>query len=73
VFVPYADDPHGLVVGSTGSGTQIVVDWGGRVHRSIGASLDGDFEPVADSVEQFLSQLRHAVAEFVGNNRIVEL
>jgi hypothetical protein len=73
VFVPYADDPYGLVVGSTGGGAQFVVDWGGCVHRSIGASLDGDFEPVADSVEQFLSRLRYAVTEFVENNRIVEL
>ncbi|GAA1656797.1 hypothetical protein [Actinoplanes couchii] len=67
------EDPHGPVIGSTGGGTQFVLDRDGRVHRSVGASLDGDFVPVADSVEQFLSRLRHAVTEFVRHNRIVDL
>jgi hypothetical protein len=73
VLVPGADDPQGLVIGSTGGGAQFVLGRGGRVHRSIGASLDGDFELVADSVEQFLSRVRHAVTEFIENNRIVEI
>jgi hypothetical protein len=73
VFVPRADDPHGLLIGSTGGGTQFVMDWGGCVHRSIGASLDGDFEQVACSVEQFLSRVRYAVTEFTTDHRIVDL
>ncbi|MBB2943667.1 hypothetical protein FB565_003396 [Actinoplanes lutulentus] len=73
VFLPRADDPHGLLIGSTGGGIQFVMDWAGCVHRSISASLDGDFEQVACTTEQFLTQLRYAVSEFVTDNRIVVL
>lgn len=73
VVVPEADDPHALLIGSTGGGTQFVMDRGGCVHRSIGASLDGDFEQVARSAEQFLSRLRYAVTEFATNKQIVDL
>ncbi|MEU4625195.1 hypothetical protein AB0G04_35130 [Actinoplanes sp. NPDC023801] len=73
VFLPEADDPHGLLIGSTGGGTQFVMGWGGSVHRSIGASLDGDFEQVACSAEQFLSRVRYAVTEFITDHRIVDL
>ncbi|SDS44525.1 hypothetical protein [Actinoplanes derwentensis] len=73
VFVPGADDTHGLPVGSTGGGDQFVVDWGGAVHRSIGASLDGDFVRVADSIEHFLARLRYAVTAFTEDNRIVDV
>ncbi|MBL7254034.1 hypothetical protein [Paractinoplanes lichenicola] len=65
--------PHGLLIGSTGGGTQFVIDGTGRVQRSIGASLEGDFKPVADSLEQFLTEVRFAVTEFVSHNRIVGL
>jgi hypothetical protein len=72
-YLPAATDHHGLVIGSTGGGTQFVQDWGGRVHRSVGASLEGDFKQVADSAEQFLEHLRHAVTEFVTRNEVMDL
>jgi hypothetical protein len=73
VFLPHADDPHGLVIGSTGGGMQFVADWSGAVHRSVAATLDADFEPVADSVERFLHRLRHVVIEFVDSRRVQDL
>ncbi|GIG01127.1 hypothetical protein Cci01nite_62200 [Catellatospora citrea] len=72
-FLPHADDPRGLVIGSTGAGVLFVADWGGAVHRSVAASMDADFEPVADSVEHFLHRLRQVVHEFVDSGTVQDL
>jgi len=70
VFLPESDDPHGLLIGSDGGGIQCVADWSGAVHRSTTATLDGEFRQVAETVEQFLDLVRHAVIRFVDHNNV---
>lgn len=43
------------------------------MHRSVAASLDADFEPVADSVEHFLHRLRQVVHEIVDDGTAQDL
>ncbi|MCX5396444.1 SMI1/KNR4 family protein [Streptomyces sp. NBC_00102] len=65
VFVPEADDPHGMVIGSDGGGHLFVADWGGAIHRTRTASLDAEeFDRVADDLPEFLDLLRGAVVRF---------
>jgi hypothetical protein len=74
VFVPMADDPHGMVIGSNGGGRLYVADWGGAVHRSRTASTDnGEFDRVADDLPQFLDRLRRCVTRFVTTGEPGEL
>ena len=73
VFLPLADNPRGLPFGSTGGGLQYVVDWGGCVHRSTTASVEGDFETVAPSLQQFLERLRDAVVTFTETGAVVDV
>ncbi|MFJ8827628.1 SMI1/KNR4 family protein [Streptomyces sp. NPDC102467] len=66
VFIPEADDPHGMVIGSDGGGILFVADWGGAIHRSRTASLDeAEFDRVANDLPEFLDLLRRSVARFV--------
>ncbi|MFD9325843.1 SMI1/KNR4 family protein [Streptomyces sp. NPDC060065] len=66
VFIPMADDPHGMVIASDGGGFLFVADWGGVIHRSRTASLDeGEFDMVAEDLPQFLELIRRSVARFV--------
>ncbi|MEU6676391.1 SMI1/KNR4 family protein [Streptomyces sp. NPDC046925] len=65
-FIPMADDPHGMVIGSDGGGILFVADWGGVIHRSRTASLDAaDFDRVADDFPEFLELIRRSVTRFV--------
>ncbi|MFD6423911.1 hypothetical protein [Streptomyces sp. NPDC060198] len=65
VFVPEADDPHGVVIGSDGGGGLFVADRGGAVHRTRTASPGGsEFDRVADDLQEFLELLRAAVVRF---------
>ncbi|MFE2316503.1 hypothetical protein ACFXC8_25800 [Streptomyces sp. NPDC059441] len=66
VFVPEADDPHGMVIASNGGGVLYVADWGGAIHRSRSASLDdAEFDKLADDLPQFLDHIRRCVVSFV--------
>ena len=66
VFIPEADDPHGMVIASNGAGVRYVADWGGAIHRSRTASLDdGEFDMVADNLQEFLDHMRRCVLRFV--------
>ncbi|WP_329042218.1 hypothetical protein OHT61_28850 [Streptomyces sp. NBC_00178] len=66
VFVPEADDPHGIVIASDGGGISYVADRGGAIHRSRTASLDdADFDKVADNLPQFLDHVRRSIIRFV--------
>jgi hypothetical protein len=66
VFVPEADDPHGLVIASNGGGILYAADRGGAIHRSRTASLDGaEFDKVADNLPRFLEHVRRCVVRFV--------
>ncbi|MEU6763887.1 SMI1/KNR4 family protein [Streptomyces sp. NPDC046853] len=65
-FIPMADDPHGMVIGSDGGGILFVADWGGVIHRSRTASLDAaEFDRVADDFPEFLDLIRRSVTRFV--------
>ncbi|WP_020555798.1 hypothetical protein [Embleya scabrispora] len=65
VFIPLADDPGGMVIGSDGGRHQFVADWGGVVHKSRTASVhEGEFDRVADDFPQFLELLRRSVLRF---------
>ena len=66
VFLPEADDPHGMVIASNGGGNLYVADWGGAIHRSRTASMeDAEFDKIADSVPEFLDHMRNCVVRFV--------
>lgn len=66
VFIPEADDPHGMVIGSDGGGILFVAGWGGVIHRSRTASLDeAEFDRVAEDLPEFLGLIRGSVARFV--------
>ncbi|MGW0859416.1 hypothetical protein [Streptomyces sp. NPDC002690] len=65
VFMPEADDPHGLVIGSDGGGGLFVADRGGAIHRTRTAAPGGaEFDRVADDLPEFLDLLRGAVVRF---------
>lgn len=66
VFLPEADDPHGMVIASNGGGNLYVADWGGAIHGSRTASMeDAEFDKIADSVPEFLDHMRNRVVRFV--------
>lgn len=66
VFIPEADDPHGMVIASNGGGILYVADWGGAIHRTRTTSLDdAEFDKVADGLPQFLDHIRCCVVSFV--------
>ena len=74
VFVPEADDPHGIVIASNGGGILYVADWGGSIHRSRTASLDdAEFDKVADNLPEFLDHIRRCVVRFVETGATGEL
>ncbi|MFI9724390.1 hypothetical protein ACIHFE_32940 [Streptomyces sp. NPDC052396] len=65
VFVPEADDPHGMVIASNGGGILYVADRGGAIHRSRTASLDdAEFDKVTDNLSEFLDHIRRCVVRF---------
>ncbi|GAA2542956.1 hypothetical protein GCM10010435_08500 [Winogradskya consettensis] len=65
-FIHSADhDFSGGVFASDGGGILFAVRADGTVWRSVTASQDGDFEPVAEDLEDFLDQLRRAVIRFI--------
>jgi len=55
----------GVVFASNGGGILYAVGADGRVHRTLVASVDGGFEPVAGDLRGFLAHVRAAVAHFV--------
>lgn len=66
VFIPEADDPHGMVIASNGGGILYVADWGGAIHRSRTATVDdSEFDRVADNLPDFLDHMRRSVVHFV--------
>ncbi|MFE3855213.1 hypothetical protein ACFXPN_29275 [Streptomyces griseorubiginosus] len=74
VFLPEADDPHGMVIASNGGGNLYVADWGGAIHRSRTASMeDAKFDKIADSVPEFLDHMRNCVVRFVRTGATGEL
>ncbi|MGW4204911.1 hypothetical protein [Streptomyces sp. NPDC004726] len=74
VFVPEADDPHGMVIASNGGGIFYVADRGGAIHRSRTASLDGaEFDKVADNLPRFLEHVRRCVVLFVESGETGDL
>ncbi|MGW6056071.1 hypothetical protein [Streptomyces sp. NPDC055189] len=65
VFIPAADDPHGMVIGSDGGGILFAADRDGVIHRSRTASADAaEFDRVADGLPQFLDLIRRSVTRF---------
>lgn len=65
VFIPMADDPHGMVIGSDGRGIPFVADWGGVIHRSRTPSPDeAEFDRVAEDLPEFLELIRWSAARF---------
>ena len=54
-----------VVFASDGGGILYATARDGTVHRSVAASPDADFEPVATDLRNFLDQLRTAVLRFV--------
>ncbi|GGV26514.1 hypothetical protein GCM10010277_08150 [Streptomyces longisporoflavus] len=65
VFLPGADDPHGMVIGSDGGGILFVADRSGMIHRSRTASTDaGEFDRAADNLPDFLDLIRRSVLRF---------
>lgn len=71
IFIPEADDPHGMVIASDGGGIQFVADWGGAIHRSRTASLDeAEFDRVADNLPQFLDVIRQCVTRFIETGEV---
>ncbi|MGE6738420.1 hypothetical protein ACQKIP_47065, partial [Streptomyces sp. NPDC059900] len=65
VFIPLADDPHGMVIGSDGGGILFVADWGGAIHRSQTASSHAaEFDRVAEDFPEFLDLIRRSVVRF---------
>ena len=64
VFIPNADDPHGMIIGSDGGGNLFVADWGGAIHRSRAASVDSGYDQVADALPDFLDLLCRSAVRF---------
>ncbi|MEU9110917.1 S1 RNA-binding domain-containing protein [Streptomyces sp. NPDC048483] len=61
------DPAHTAVVfGSDGGGLLFAIDRRGRLHRSRTASRDGEFEPLCDTLEEFLTGIRRAVSGLSG-------
>lgn len=74
VFVPLADDPHGMVIASNGEGLRYVADRGGAIHRSRSASPDeGEFDRIADGLPQFLDRLGRCVVTFARTGAVGDL
>ncbi|GAA2475166.1 hypothetical protein [Winogradskya humida] len=62
---PADHDFSGGVFASDGGGILFAVRADGTVWRSGTASRDGEFEPVAEDLKDFLDQLRRAVIRFI--------
>ncbi|MFD1662884.1 hypothetical protein ACFSL4_33145 [Streptomyces caeni] len=62
--VHVADHVVGIVFGSDDGGDLLAVDPSGAVHQSTTASWFDDFELIATSLIDFLTQLQQAVADF---------
>jgi hypothetical protein len=67
--IPLGASGPGAFLASDGGGIHFALAADGTVHRSVGASRDSDFHPVADDLRDFLEQLRHAVIRFVETGR----
>lgn len=61
--IPLTSGPA-AVFASDGGGIHYAIATDGTVHRSTAASRDSAFHRVADDLQDFLDQLRHAVSRF---------
>jgi len=63
--IPLGAAGPGAFFASDGGGIHFAIAADGTIHRSVAASRDSDFHPVADDLQDFLDQVRHAVVGFV--------
>jgi hypothetical protein len=59
------DANDGVIFASDGGGILFVIGQDGTIHRSLAASTDTGFEPIATDLRDFLEQLRDAAARYV--------
>ncbi|MGC7102124.1 hypothetical protein ACPZ19_46275 [Amycolatopsis lurida] len=55
----------GIIFATDGGGTFFVIGQDGTIHRSLTASTETGFEPIATDLRDFLEQLRDTVTRFV--------
>jgi hypothetical protein len=67
--IPLGGAGTGVLFASDGGGIHFAIASDCTVHRSIAASRDSDFHPVAADLQDFLSQLRAVVIRFVETGR----
>lgn len=67
--IPLRGTDTGAFFASDGGGIHFAICTDGTVRRSITASRDSDFHPVAADLQDFLDQLRGAVIRFVNTGK----
>lgn len=63
--IPLGEPGPAALFASNGGGILFAIATNGTIHRSSDASRDSDFQLVAEDLQDFLDQLRHAVIRFI--------